>query len=327
LLNTAEEHASERHATGDGAWDIVVAAAREAEPAAIAAVFATYALATDSTLQSVPADHADALVAWRPGTGWEPALSTRDPRYPLIDLYLPICSATATRPITVGHLGQSLDGFIATHAGDSQFVTGEENILHLHRMRALCDAIIVGAGTVAADDPQLTTRRVKGPSPLRVIFDPTRGLGENYRVFRDASAETLYVCARSLTRPGESHFGRASLVAIDDDEDQGAGVDVADLLRLLRQRGCARIFVEGGGVTVSTFLEASLLDRLQIAIAPLIIGDGRPAIRLEPRAALRDCQRPSYRVFRMGGDVLFDCDLRAPDDSPPDGLPRVARVI
>ena len=123
-------------------------------------------------------------------------------------------------------------------------------------MRALCDAIIVGAGTVAADDPQLTTRRVAGPSPLRVIFDPTRGLGEHYRVFSDASAETLYVCARSLTRPGESHFGRASLVAIDDDEDQGAGVDVADLLRLLRQRGCTRIFVEGGGVTVSTFLEA-----------------------------------------------------------------------
>jgi riboflavin-specific deaminase-like protein len=327
LLNTAQEHAAERQSTGDEAWNVVVAAAREAEPAALAAVFGTYALAKDGTLRGVPAGHADALVAWRPGTGWEPALPAGDPRYSLIDLYLPICSATTTRPIAVGHLGQSLDGFIATHAGDSQYVTGQANILHLHRMRALCDAIIVGAGTVAADDPQLTTRHVPGPSPLRVIFDPTRGLGEHYRVFRDASAETLYVCARSLTRPGESHFGRASLVAIDDDEDQGAGVDVADLLRLLRQRGCARIFVEGGGVTVSTFLEASLLDRLQIAIAPLIIGDGRPAIRLEPRAALRDCQRPSYRVFRMGGDVLFDCDLRASDDSSPDGHPHITRVI
>jgi riboflavin-specific deaminase-like protein len=254
-------------------------------------------------------------------------LSRHDPRHSLIDLYLPICSATRTRPATIGHLGQSLDGFIATHAGDSQFVTGRENILHLHRMRALCDAIIVGAGTVAADDPQLTTRHVTGPSPLRVIFDPTRGLGEHYRVFRDASAETLYVCARSLTRPGESHFGQASLVGIDDDQDGGAGVDVADLQRLLWQRGCARIFVEGGGVTVSTFLEASLLDRLQIAIAPLIIGDGRPAIRLEPRAALSDCQRPGCRVFRMGSDVLFDCDLRATDTVPPDFEGDVRRLI
>ena len=71
--------------------------------------------------------------------------------------------------------------------------------------------------------------------------------------------------------------------------------------------------MEGGGVTVSAFLEANLLDRLHVAIAPLIIGDGRPAIRLPPRATLSDCQRPRYRVFRMGGDVLFDCDLRSGD--------------
>src|SRR6266404_4253948 len=74
----------------------------------------------------------------------------------LVDLYLPICAATAARPITVGHLGQSLDGFIATHAGESRFVTGQENVLHSHRLRALCDAVVVGAGTVAADDPRLT---------------------------------------------------------------------------------------------------------------------------------------------------------------------------
>ncbi len=79
----------------------------------------------------------------------------------------------------------------------------------------------------------------------------------------------------------------------------------------LRRRGCARIFVEGGGVTVSAFLQAGLLDRLHVAIAPLIIGDGRPAIRLAPQQKLRDCRRPQYRVFRMGGDMLFDCDLHS----------------
>jgi riboflavin-specific deaminase-like protein len=327
LLNTAQKQSVRREPSDGEAWDIVAAAAREAEAAAAAGVTAAYGVGDDGRLQALTAGHVDAVLAWRPGSGWECTLPTADPRRALIDLYLPVCSATATDPVTVGHLGQSIDGFIATHAGDSQYVTGSENILHLHRMRALCDAIVVGAGTVAADDPQLTTRHVPGPSPLRVIFDPTRGLGEHYRVFSDAAAETWYVCARSLTSPGESHFGQASLVAIDDDQDQGTGVDVADLLRLLRQRGCARIFVEGGGVTVSTFLEAGLLDRLQIAIAPLIIGDGRPAIRLEPRAALRDCQRPRYRVFRMGGDVLFDCDLRATDEPPPDTPSTVSRVI
>ena len=115
----------------------------------------------------------------------------------------------------MGHLGLSLDGFIATHAGESQFVTGGENILHLHRMRALSDAVVVGAGTIAADNPQLTTRHVAGPSPLRVIFDPSRRLAPDYRVFSDDSAPTLYVCARPLISPGESHFGFATIVPLD----------------------------------------------------------------------------------------------------------------
>ena len=273
-----------------------------------------------------PGDAAVALL-WRREPGWQLILPADDPRYDLIDLYLPICSATKDHPITVGHLGQSLDGFIATHAGDSPFVTGQENILHLHRMRALSDAIVVGAGTVAADDPQLTTRHVAGPSPLRVVLDPMRRLGEHYKVFRDNLAETLYVCGRSVVGPDETHFGRAALVAVGDTPN---GLDVAEVTRLLRARGCHRIFVEGGGVTVSMFLEANLLDRLQVAIAPLIIGNGRPAIRLPPRAALSDCRRPAYRVFRMGGDVFFDCELKPRGGVEPpstDGQPLVSRII
>ena len=99
---------------------------------------------------------------------------------------------------------------------------------------------------------------------------------------------------------------------------------MVELLSTLRARGGRRVFVEGGGVTVSAFLEANLLDRLHVAIAPLIIGDGRPAIRLPARATLSDCHRPRYRVFRMGGDVLFDCDLRT--DSDPDDKADTAAV-
>jgi diaminohydroxyphosphoribosylaminopyrimidine deaminase/5-amino-6-(5-phosphoribosylamino)uracil reductase len=316
----------------DDAWRIVLAAARGAERVALGNQPAAFALAENAELRPMPAGHPDALIAWRPDpdAGWEPVLPADDPRHALIDLYLPICSATATHPMTVGHLGQSLDGFIATHAGESQYVTGEENILHLHRMRALCDAVVVGAGTVAADDPQLTTRHVPGPSPLRVVLDPTRRLADHYRVFNDDAAETLYVCARSSLRPGESHVGRATIVPVDDRDD---GVEATAVLRVLRERGCRRIFVEGGGVTVSMFLEANLLDRLQIAIAPLLIGDGRPAIRLPPRTALSDCHRPRYRVFRMGADVLFDCELgpeandRNGSDNQPDVRPPITRVI
>jgi riboflavin-specific deaminase-like protein len=229
--------------------------------------------------------------------------------------------------MTIGHLGQSLDGFIATHSGDSQFVTGDDNIIHLHRMRALADAVVVGAGTVATDDPQLTVRHVPGSNPLRVVFDPGRRLAETYRVFTDDTGPTLYVCSRALVESGETRLGSASVVGVDCEDSSGG---VAETLRLLRARGCWRVFVEGGGVTVSAFLQANLLDRLQIAIAPVIIGDGRPAIRLAPHARLSDCRRPRYRVFRMGGDVLFDCDLHADaersDENDPD-VPPVNQVI
>ncbi len=111
--------------------------------------------------------------------------------------------------------------------------------------------------------------------------------------------------------------------------DEGApGDEAAQVLQLLRARGCARVFIEGGGVTVSTFLQANLLDRLQVAIAPVLIGDGRPAIRLTPQDRLRDCLRPRYRVFRMGGDVLFDCELNDRADSSESQVPgSVNRII
>jgi riboflavin biosynthesis pyrimidine reductase len=157
------------------------------------------------------------------------------------------------------------------------------------------------------------------------VFDPSRRLAPDYRVFTDAAAETLYVCGRSHVAEGETHVGRATIAPFDDSRPER---DVTQLAGLLRARGCRRVFVEGGGVTVSAFLEANLLDRVHIAIAPVLIGDGRPAIRLAPHLSLGECPRPSYRVFRMGGDVLFDCDLRgAVQQSSSDAEGPITRVI
>lgn len=302
--------------SADRAWSLALAAARDAdrlEEAGRPAAFAMNADAVDEW-RAVPIGHPSAAIVWQPGAGWQTCLPPDDASRALLDLYLPICSATAARPIAVGHLGQSLDGFIAMHTGESQFVTGHQNILHLHRMRALCDIVIVGAGTVAADNPQLTTRLVSGPNPLRVVFDPSRRLAREYRIFNDDAAPTVYACTGTLVDAGETRVGGASILSL---EAGSAGEQVIELVGALRKQGGRRIFVEGGGVTVSAFLEANLLDRLHVAIAPLIIGDGRPAIRLPPRAKLGDCHRPRYRVFRMGGDVLFDCELRTSGD--PDG--------
>jgi riboflavin biosynthesis pyrimidine reductase len=121
-------------------------------------------------------------------------------------------------------------------------------------------------------------------------------------VFNDRAALTLRACAAGK---GVTAAAEVLEVAVC-----GAGLDLKDLLGQLHARGYCRIFVEGGGVTVSSFLEAGLLDRLHIAVAPLLIGDGRPSVRMLPHARLQDCLRLNHRVYRAGEDILFDCDLR-----------------
>jgi len=178
-------------------------------------------------------------------------------------------------------------------------------VRHLHRLRALCSAVLVGAGTVASDDPQLTVRHVDGDNPVRVVLDPNARLDPRRRVFTDGLARTLVVHAHGVAAPAP---GTAEVLRVPT-ENGRLRLDV--LLRELNARGLWSVLVEGGGATVSSFLEAGLLDRLHLAIAPLITGDGRPGLTLAARDRIAECVRPAHRVFTMGSDVLFDCDLRA----------------
>ncbi|WP_425258715.1 RibD family protein [Rubrivivax sp. RP6-9] len=216
---------------------------------------------------------------------------------------------------TVAQLGQSLDGCVATAAGDSYYVTGPQSLLHLHRLRALCDAVLVGAGTVAADDPQLTTRRVPGPNPVRVVLDPAARLDGRARLLRDAAAPTLWLCdARHAAAARERlQGGAAEVVAVPallDAADPARGPDPARVLATLAARGLRLVFVEGGGVTVSRFLAAGALDRLHLVIAPVVIGDGRRGLQGAGPARMADCLRPPAQRLALGDDMLWDLDLR-----------------
>jgi riboflavin-specific deaminase-like protein len=207
----------------------------------------------------------------------------------------------------VGHLGQSLDGRIATETGVSQYVTGPENIRHMHRLRALADAVVVGAGTVAYDDPRLTTREVDGPNPARVIIDPDGRLPAERQVFNDGEAATFLVCSPQRVVSCGLAAENCLSVSLDDD----GRISVRGIVDALSSRGFRLIFVEGGGVTVSRFLEAGALDRLQLTVAPILLGSGRAAVTLPPIGTLEEALRPAVRQFVMGRDLLYDCDLRA----------------
>jgi diaminohydroxyphosphoribosylaminopyrimidine deaminase / 5-amino-6-(5-phosphoribosylamino)uracil reductase len=203
----------------------------------------------------------------------------------------------------LGRIAQSLDGRIATASGSSHWISGQEDIVHTHRLRALFDAVVVGAGTVRADDPQLTTRECEGPSPVRVVPDTDRRLDARYRVFREAP-ETLLLCA--LDAAGEDCIGQAPVLRLPRARE---GLDIAAVLAALAARGLRRVFVEGGGITVSRFLAAGALDRLHVTIAPLLIGSGIPAFTLPEAATLTESLRFDWSVHRVGADLLVDIPL------------------
>lgn len=289
------------------AWSALLASRRLARQGGLGEGPAAFAADPVTGLRPTAGAALEALITWSPGSGWALGGAARGNVRGLLELYLPLLPGYPEAPLTLGHLGQSLDGYIATDRGESCFVTGPENILHLHRLRALCDAVLVGAETVATDDPRLTTRLVPGDSPVRVVLDPRRRLPADRRVLEDGAAPTLLVCAEGLAGPG--HLGQAELLAVPATAGR---LRLDALVEALHRRGLRRLFVEGGGLTVSAFLAAGLLDRLQVAVAPLLIGEGRRGLSLPAGVPLGDCLRPDCRVFRMGADILFDCDLRGP---------------
>lgn len=206
------------------------------------------------------------------------------------------------RPVVLAHLAQSLDGRIALPCGQSQWISGQEDLVHTHRLRALADAVVVGAHTVERDDPQLTTRLVTGPNPLRVVLDPRRRLRPDHQVFDTAAAPTLLVGA--VEAPAPDGVETLLLPATD------GVLDPASIVAALGARGVRRILVEGGGITVSRFLAAGCVDRLHLVVAPVLMGHGRPALDVPLASALADCPRPPTRVEALGEDWLFDCELR-----------------
>ncbi|RAI57884.1 RibD family protein [Roseicella frigidaeris] len=245
-------------------------------------------------------------------TDWESLLRLRDapgplPGGPLGALFGPLLAPprAADGCIVVGRLAQTLDGRIATASGSSQWIGGRGDILHTHRLRALCHAVVIGAGTVRQDDPRLTTRDCTGPSPVRVILDTDRRLGAAFGVFRDGPP-TLLLCAEDAAGP--QRLGMAEVLRLPRDATHG-GLRVPAILAALAARGLTRIFVEGGGVTVSRFLAAGCLDRLHVTVAPVLLGSGVPAFTLPEVARIADGLRFAWTVHPLGPDVLFDIAL------------------
>jgi riboflavin-specific deaminase-like protein len=223
----------------------------------------------------------------------------------LAAVYRDLVLAGTHQALTIAQIGQSLDGRIATETGHSQYINGSASLDHLHRLRALMDAVVVGATTVELDDPQLTTRRVAGESPTRVIIDPRCRLAATARVF-DGTVPTLVFIDAAAGRPHPAATRGIPVIALDGTAGR---LPPAAILQALRGRDLTRVLVEGGAHTVSAFLAAGCVDRLHVAVAPILIGSGVPAITLPPIARVGEALQLTMTAWPLGDDVLFDCRL------------------
>ncbi|MEJ2199646.1 MAG: bifunctional diaminohydroxyphosphoribosylaminopyrimidine deaminase/5-amino-6-(5-phosphoribosylamino)uracil reductase RibD [Desulfuromonadaceae bacterium] len=182
---------------------------------------------------------------------------------------------TSGLPLVTLKTAVTLDGKTATVSGDSRWISGEASRLQVHRLRDKVDAIMVGSGTLLRDDPQLTTRLPEGGrNPLRVIIDSQLRIPLSAKVLQDLNSAPTLIATSSRGDAGKGEDLRrlgAELLVLDGAEGR---VDLAALLQQLGQRGVQHLLLEGGSGLNQAMLEAGLIDRLMLFIAPKIVGGG-----------------------------------------------------
>ncbi|WP_180901697.1 RibD family protein [Martelella soudanensis] len=218
------------------------------------------------------------------------------------ELYGPIAGAAGQ--FVLAQVGQSLDGRVATPSGDARDISGADGLAHLHRCRALVDAVIVGENTVSCDNPRLSVRLVDGPDPVRVVIDCHARLSGSESLFHDGGAQVIVFQSAEARR---NLLPNAEVIRL---APTGNGLGPGEMLAALSGLGLCRVLVEGGARTIARFIDAGAIDRLHVAVSPIIIGSGPSGISLPPVERLSGALRPDARIYSLGSDILFDCLLR-----------------
>jgi GTP cyclohydrolase II len=220
---------------------------------------------------------------------------------------LPIDGA---RPSVTVHYAQTLDGRIATRTGDSQWISGQASLVLAHALRASHAAVVVGAGTVAADDPRLTPRLVEGPAPVRVVLDSALRLSPSARVVTDGAAPTILATTKRAPVARRREFSQRHVEVLVLPATRDGRVELGALLDEFGSRGIATALVEGGAGLITAMLRERRVHRLIVSIAPRVVGAGIEAVGDLDIMRLRDAlafRRASFS--QLGADVIFDGEL------------------
>jgi len=210
------------------------------------------------------------------------------------------------RPYVLLKLAASIDGRIATARGESRWISGPAARRWVHELRNQVDAVMVGSGTVLADDPALTCRMRGGRDPLRVVVDGRLRISPRARIVRQRSRAATLIAVTASASPARARaLARAGAEVMVVPGRRGK-VSLASLLRELAARGVVSVLIEGGGELAAAALRARLVDRLLVVTAPLVIGgDGRPMLASLGLGRLANAPRiVDERMSRLGPDLL-----------------------
>jgi diaminohydroxyphosphoribosylaminopyrimidine deaminase/5-amino-6-(5-phosphoribosylamino)uracil reductase len=207
----------------------------------------------------------------------------------------------------------SLDGRTAAHDRSSKWITGEAARLDVQRLRAAADAILVGAGTVVADDPSLTARLpgYAGRPPLRVVVDATGRTPADARIFDDRAPTLVATGPRADRKRIDDWISAGAEVTVFEEDEQG-GVSLPELLSNLGKRDVQGLLVEGGATLAWSFVREGLVDRVVLYLAPKLIGgaDAPGVLMGQGFAPIGDAH--SLRIVnvdRVGEDVKVEADV------------------
>lgn len=209
-------------------------------------------------------------------------------------------------PFVTAKFACSLDGKISTIGGESQWISCEESRKFSHHLRDISDAIMVGVGTVFADNPSLTTRLVEGKNPVRVVVDSLARTPIDSKIIRDGQAKTILAVTKNASREKISALKNFGVEIIETD---GEKVDLKFLMNELAEREITSVLVEGGGTLHFSMLRENLVDKIFAFIAPKILG-GKNALTAVEGAGfekLSDAVRlKNFSAEKIGEDFLLN---------------------
>ena len=216
----------------------------------------------------------------------------------ILNILLPILRKN--KKLVIAQIGQSIDGRIALNNGNSHYINNPKSIIYLHCLRSISDAIIVGSNTIKKDDPLLTTRKIKGTNPKRIIIDGSLSLNNKYKIFNDGNENIIFTKSNKNIRLNNSTIIRL--------KEKNFTKNFITQIKKLKYKN---ILVEGGSKTISELINNKYIDILQFMIAPILIGSGINSLNLKEISNLNKAIRPKHNFNELDNEIIVNLFLNS----------------